>query len=183
MPAGTLTVCVRVLHAHHHRVRNLARSRRPALLTHIADDHSALAEAQLRAVVLADPHTLEQSKRPSQPVDGLTYVWIDQDGDDSRLRDRAVRLQHGGHPTGALACRQHLALLDAADLVTAVWRDREKLHYLNAEPARVRRRRRIYAGATLTPAQTLQVEHSSRAESERPPLALSWSGGKDSALA
>jgi uncharacterized protein YndB with AHSA1/START domain/DNA-binding transcriptional ArsR family regulator len=29
---------------------------------------------------------------------------------------------------------KHLALLEAASLVTAVWRGREKLHYLNAEP-------------------------------------------------
>jgi uncharacterized protein (TIGR00290 family) len=35
----------------------------------------------------------------------------------------------------------------------------------------------------LTPAQPPQIEHSSPAESAWPPLALSWSGGKDSALA
>jgi DNA-binding transcriptional ArsR family regulator len=29
---------------------------------------------------------------------------------------------------------KHLALLEAASLVTIVWRGREKLHYLNAEP-------------------------------------------------
>ena len=29
---------------------------------------------------------------------------------------------------------KHLAMLEAADLVTTVWRGREKLHYLNAEP-------------------------------------------------
>ena len=29
---------------------------------------------------------------------------------------------------------KHLALLEAANLVTTVWRGREKLHYLNAEP-------------------------------------------------
>jgi uncharacterized protein YndB with AHSA1/START domain/DNA-binding transcriptional ArsR family regulator len=29
---------------------------------------------------------------------------------------------------------KHLAVLEAADLVTTVWRGREKLHYLNAEP-------------------------------------------------
>src|SRR4051812_17008696 len=29
---------------------------------------------------------------------------------------------------------KHLALLEAANLVTTAWRGREKLHYLNAEP-------------------------------------------------
>ena len=32
------------------------------------------------------------------------------------------------------AVTQHLSLLEAANLVTAVWRGREKLHYLNAVP-------------------------------------------------
>ena len=31
---------------------------------------------------------------------------------------------------------KHLAMLEAANLVTTVWRGREKLHYLNAEPIR-----------------------------------------------
>src|SRR5580698_5807902 len=29
---------------------------------------------------------------------------------------------------------KHLSILEAANLVTTVWRGREKLHYLNAEP-------------------------------------------------
>src|SRR5579862_8913284 len=29
---------------------------------------------------------------------------------------------------------KHLAILEVANLVTTVWRGREKLHYLNAEP-------------------------------------------------
>ncbi|HEY3294132.1 MAG TPA: helix-turn-helix domain-containing protein [bacterium] len=32
------------------------------------------------------------------------------------------------------AVAQHLALLEAANLVTTVWRGREKLHYLNPVP-------------------------------------------------
>ena len=32
------------------------------------------------------------------------------------------------------AVTQHLALLEAANLVTTVWRGREKLHYLNPVP-------------------------------------------------
>ena len=32
------------------------------------------------------------------------------------------------------AVAQHLAVLEAADLVTTVWRGREKLHYLNPVP-------------------------------------------------
>jgi DNA-binding transcriptional ArsR family regulator len=40
--------------------------------------------------------------------------------------------------TGLAMARQsvskHLAVLEAANLVTTAWRGREKLHYLNAEP-------------------------------------------------
>jgi DNA-binding transcriptional ArsR family regulator len=40
--------------------------------------------------------------------------------------------------TGLALARQsvskHLAVLEAANLVTTIWRGREKLHYLNAEP-------------------------------------------------
>ena len=54
---------VRVLDAHHHRVRDLARSRGPALVADVTDDDRAVAETELRAVVLADPHALDEAKR------------------------------------------------------------------------------------------------------------------------
>ncbi|MBI5256961.1 MAG: helix-turn-helix transcriptional regulator [Burkholderiales bacterium] len=39
-----------------------------------------------------------------------------------------------GFPQSRQALSKHLALLEAADLVVAVWRGREKLHYLNPVP-------------------------------------------------
>lgn len=45
------------------------------------------------------------------------------------LHDLASHLQ-----TTRQSVSKHLAILEAANLVTTVWRGREKLHYLNAEP-------------------------------------------------
>jgi uncharacterized protein YndB with AHSA1/START domain/DNA-binding transcriptional ArsR family regulator len=63
--------------------------------------------------------------------------------DDSRrlLLDR-LNERNGQTLTELCACldmarqsvSKHLAVLEAANLVTTVWRGREKLHYLNAEP-------------------------------------------------
>lgn len=39
-----------------------------------------------------------------------------------------------GHDTTRQAVAKHLALLEAANLVTTVWQGREKLHYLNPLP-------------------------------------------------
>jgi uncharacterized protein YndB with AHSA1/START domain/DNA-binding transcriptional ArsR family regulator len=40
----------------------------------------------------------------------------------------------GGMDMARQSVSKHLAMLEAANLVTAVWRGREKLHYLNPEP-------------------------------------------------
>ena len=80
--AGALAVGTRVLDAHGHRVRDLARARRPALAADVADDHGAVAEAQLRAVVLADPHALGEAEGRAEPGDGGAHVGIDEDRDD-----------------------------------------------------------------------------------------------------
>jgi DNA-binding transcriptional ArsR family regulator len=63
--------------------------------------------------------------------------------DDSRrmLLDQ-LNQQNGQTLTELCACldmarqsvSKHLAVLEAANLVTTAWRGREKLHYLNAEP-------------------------------------------------
>jgi hypothetical protein len=55
-------VRVGVVDAHHHRVRDLARSRRPAVAANIANNDGTVAKAELRAVVLADPYALDKSK-------------------------------------------------------------------------------------------------------------------------
>ena len=60
----------------------------------IANDHGPLTEAELRAVVLAYPYALGDPECPAQPVDCLTHVRVDEDGDDGGLWDRPVPL-HG----------------------------------------------------------------------------------------
>ncbi|WP_328773682.1 ArsR/SmtB family transcription factor [Streptomyces sp. NBC_00286] len=63
------------------------------------------------------------------------------DGTRRRLLDRLH--EHNGQTLGELCARidmsrqsvtQHLAVLEAANLVSTVWRGREKLHYLNPVP-------------------------------------------------
>src|ERR1035437_10441829 len=56
--SGALAVGARAVHTNHHRMRDLAGPRRPAVVAHVADDRRSLANAQLRAVVLADPDAL-----------------------------------------------------------------------------------------------------------------------------
>jgi hypothetical protein len=87
--AGALRACVlavaaNVVYSHHHGVRDLAGSWRPALPTHVSDDDRPVVDAELRAVVLTDPHALRESERSSQPVDGLAHVRIDEYGNNGR---------------------------------------------------------------------------------------------------
>jgi len=88
---GAFAVSVDVVHPHHHRMRHLTGPRGAALLANVADDDRAVAEAELRAVVFADPHPLDKAERLAQPRDRLPHVWIDENGDDGRRRDGAVR--------------------------------------------------------------------------------------------
>ena len=63
---------------------------------------------------------------------------------DASRRELLDRLRKRGGQTLAELCAdlemtrqavsKHLAILEAADLVAAVWRGREKLHYLNPVP-------------------------------------------------
>ena len=59
--AGTMGV--RVVDAHQDRVGRLARPRRPAVVADVADDHRAVAEGELRAMVLADLQSLDEPER------------------------------------------------------------------------------------------------------------------------
>src|SRR6202043_617147 len=93
--AGVLAVGARVVHADHHRVRGLTRTRRVAVTADIADDQRTVAEGELGAVVLTDPDPLHKPERGAQPVDRLANVRVDEDGDDGGSRDRAVRLHAG----------------------------------------------------------------------------------------
>jgi DNA-binding transcriptional ArsR family regulator/uncharacterized protein YndB with AHSA1/START domain len=63
------------------------------------------------------------------------------DGNRRRLLDRLIdrngqslRELCAGLEMTRQSVSKHLAILEAANLVTTVWRGREKLHYLNAEP-------------------------------------------------
>ena len=59
----------------------------PAITTYIADDHGPVGEPELSAVILADPHPLDKPEGRREPGHRLTYVGIDQDGDDCPRRD------------------------------------------------------------------------------------------------
>ena len=50
------------------------------LVAHVADDHRAVTEPELGAVVLADPHSFGEAECRRQPGDGLADVRVDQWG-------------------------------------------------------------------------------------------------------
>jgi uncharacterized protein YndB with AHSA1/START domain/DNA-binding transcriptional ArsR family regulator len=50
------------------------------------------------------------------------------------LRELCAGLETAGLEMARQSVSKHLTVLEAANLVTTVWRGREKLHYLNAEP-------------------------------------------------
>jgi hypothetical protein len=91
--AGPLTVGLRIVYAYHHRMGGLPGPRRAAIVAHVADDDRTVSAAELRAVVLADPNTLEKPEGGTQPVDRFSYVRVYEDGDDRGLGDGAVGLQ------------------------------------------------------------------------------------------
>ena len=82
--AGVLAVRAGVVDAHQHGVRLLAGARRSPLVAHVADDQASVAEPELRAVVLADPHALLEPERGREPLDRLTDIRIHEHRDDGR---------------------------------------------------------------------------------------------------
>jgi hypothetical protein len=73
MGPGALAVPPNVVNAHHYRVRDFTRSWGPLFPADVGDDDSAVADAELRAVVLTDPQALLESKRrASQPTASRT---------------------------------------------------------------------------------------------------------------
>jgi hypothetical protein len=80
-----------ILHTHEYRVRDFGRSWRPLLAADVGDDYGTVTDFELGAVVLTDPQTLLESKRLAEPSDRLAHVRIDEDRDDNRRWDRAVR--------------------------------------------------------------------------------------------
>ena len=98
VPPSPFTVAAHVLYADRHRVCDLAGTGRTAIPPYVADDQGPVAELELSAVVLSDPHPLHEPEGRTEPADRLTHVGVDQDGDDSCRRDRAIGL-HAAHST------------------------------------------------------------------------------------
>ena len=59
---------------------------------HVADDQRPVAEGQLRAMALADPHALDEPERRPEPLDRLAHIGVDEHRHDRGLRDGAVVL-------------------------------------------------------------------------------------------
>jgi hypothetical protein len=59
----TRAVGARVLHAHQHVLGDLTWSWGTAIASDIGDDYGALANTELSAMVLTDPHTLDEAER------------------------------------------------------------------------------------------------------------------------
>ena len=89
---GPLAGGGRIFDPYHHRVSDLAWSRRPAVFPYVSDDDGSHPKGELRAVVVADPGAFDEAGRSAKPVDRLAHVRVDDDGDHGRLRDRAVAL-------------------------------------------------------------------------------------------
>ena len=91
MLASLVTMGANVLYAYHHRVRDIARTRGTAIISHIPDDDGTVAEPELRAVVLADPYPLDKPEGCTKPGDRRPHVGIDQNRDNRRRWDGAIR--------------------------------------------------------------------------------------------
>jgi hypothetical protein len=68
---GARAVGARVLDAYRHRVGDLTRPRRPAVVARLGDDDRPLADAELRAVVLADAQAPQEAEARAEPLDRL----------------------------------------------------------------------------------------------------------------
>ena len=84
MRPGALAVGARVVHAHHDRVRDLAGPRRAAIAADVADDHGAVAEAELARWFSPIRSRSWNPKAALEPGDSLAHIGIDQDRDDGR---------------------------------------------------------------------------------------------------
>jgi hypothetical protein len=83
-------VRIHVLDANHDRVCHLPFARRSLVAAYVGDDDRAVADTQLRAVVLTDPQPLLEAERLGQPVDSLPHIGIDEHRNDDRRRYRPV---------------------------------------------------------------------------------------------
>jgi len=95
MGARSFAVGSCIVYTHEDRVRGLSGSWRPLVVADVRDDDGTVADFELRAVALPDLKALLEAERGAEPADRLPHVWVDEDRDDCRRGDRAVRL----HPS------------------------------------------------------------------------------------
>lgn len=74
MGPGALAVGPGVVHTNHHRVGFFALAQGTPVMTSIADDDGPVAEAELGAVVLADPDALNKTERGFEPLHRFAHV-------------------------------------------------------------------------------------------------------------
>jgi hypothetical protein len=96
---GVLAVGANVVHAHQYRVRDFTGSWGMLVPADVGDDDSAVPDAELRAMALADPEALLEPERGAEPADRLADVRVSEDGDDDSRRNRAVWLHPATVPT------------------------------------------------------------------------------------
>ena len=82
MGPRALAVGPGVVHTNHHRVGFFAWARWAPVMPHIADDDGPVADAELRAVILADPDALDEAERGLEPFHRFAYVRINEHRDD-----------------------------------------------------------------------------------------------------
>lgn len=70
-PQSLLPVSLHVSHPHRDGVRNHCGVWRSAVPASVSDDHSSVANGQLRAVVFTDTYLLDEAERRSQPRHGV----------------------------------------------------------------------------------------------------------------
>jgi hypothetical protein len=91
--SGPLEVGTAIPHSHQDRVGDLLRSRWRTVPVGVSDDDCTIAELKLRAVVLADLHSLGKSEGVSQPSHRRSDIRVRQHGNHRGARYGPVRLQ------------------------------------------------------------------------------------------
>src|SRR5260221_12365899 len=89
----------RVLDPHSDVLDDLSGPRGAAIAPHISDNQVAVANPELRAMVLADPHPLRGPDSRGEPCARLAHIGIDHDRADRRGGDGTVGL-HGSTQPG-----------------------------------------------------------------------------------
>jgi len=89
-PQSLLPLSLHVGHPHRDGVRNHCGVWRSAVPASVSDDHSSVANGQLRAVVFTDTYLLDEAERRSQPRHGVANAGVAQDGNHGCRRDGAI---------------------------------------------------------------------------------------------